>query len=140
MGTNEKYNERRKRPVHCSSCGKYIGLITPRYCDRCKVRQESINKNARYVKKGRPKTNKLKVYKKPKESWRLYLYHQYKLHGIKELSMIIGIYERSLLNHIFIGVNPLNDYIIKYIDYFRKVGREDLATDVHLLREKDKVH
>ena len=128
------YNQRRKLVDHCSSCGKYIGIVTPRYCNECKARKDTYKKNKeKPVPKERKPFNKLKKYQIPTEPWRMYLYEQYRTYGMSKLSKMIGVRTNSLEKHIFTDTVPIDHNYEAYISWFKINNRNDLLANLQSL-------
>lgn len=126
------YNEKRKAPDRCSSCGKYIGLgKKPMLCSNCEKRQIKLRYNRKpQSKKGNPVTHKLKLYKIPEISWKYFLYTQYKEIGLNAFAEEIGIPSRTFMNHIFTASKPIGKNYKALLEYFRKKDRNDLIAEL----------
>jgi len=134
------YNQRRKHNNHCSSCGKYIGIVTPRFCSECKARQDSykINKE-KPVPKGRKPYNKLKIYQVPEEPWRVYLYVKYRMYGMSKLAKMIGVAVNSLEKHVFTDMVPTGNNYKVYVSWFSNENRNDLIVNLQSLVSLNKL-
>jgi hypothetical protein len=125
------YNEMRKQPDRCSSCGKWIGNNQePRLCSECYVRQVDLRKYRKRIYKTRKPYNKLREYKVPTEEWRLFLYEESRTVGIKALAKKIGIPYSSLLKYIFETRKPITKNRNLIINYFRGQSRKDLIKEM----------
>ena len=137
---NSTYNQRRKLDDHCSSCGKYIGNAIPRFCSKCKARQDFYKKNnSKPVLKERKPYNKLKSYQRPNEPWRMYLYEKYRMYGMSKLSEMVGVYVNSLQKHIFTDRVPIGDNYDAYISWFSAENRNDLLINLQSLVSSNKL-
>lgn len=126
------YNEKRKAPDRCSSCGTEIGLgHKPRLCSNCTERQARCRSNRKpKPKKGLPVTHKLKTYKIPTEPWKYFLYTKYKEIGLNSLAHEIGVPSRTLMSHIFTKTKPIGKNYKAIHEYFRKYERNDLVAEL----------
>lgn len=116
----------------------HVGSILASLNIKCKLRQDKNNSDRVYVRKGKKLTYTLKVYTKPNDSWRLYLYEQYLMYGIRGLSVRIDVNDSRLLRHIFESSNSLDVNKQLYINYFKNEGHEDLADDGQMLKKESK--
>lgn len=126
------YNEKRKAPDRCSSCGVLIGLgHTPKLCINCNNRQKKLRISKKpKTKKAYPVTHRLKSYKIPSEPWKHFLYTKYKEVGLNALAHELGIPSRSLMNHIFTTTKPIGKNYKAILEYFRKNKRNDLIAEL----------
>lgn len=105
------YAEKRRSEDHCGGCGVFIGKgQKPKLCPRCAARQARYRASTPRkpkIKKGLPKTHRLKSYKPPTRPWRLYLYNEYKRVGMAQLAHVCGVAISSMTAYLFLEVRPL---------------------------------